>query len=83
MNIASQPFVSQPNAFSQGRTIRSQLAQINATEQPGRAVGLPATTTVDELVRALDSLGATPRDLIAILQALQAAGALDAEIEVL
>ena len=83
VNIASQPVVSQPNAFSQGRTVRAQQAEISAAEQPGRAIGLPATTTVDELVRALGSLGATPRDLIAILQALQAAGALDAEIEVL
>ncbi len=83
VNIASQPLVSQPNPFTTGRTVRAEVAQVTATEAPGRPIGVPATTTVDELVRALGSLGATPRDLIAILQALQAAGALDAEIEVL
>ena len=83
VNIASSPYVSQPSAFSQGRTARSEVAQINASEQGGKAVSMPQTTTVDELVRALNTLGATPRDLIAILQALQAAGALDAQIEVL
>jgi flagellar P-ring protein precursor FlgI len=84
VNIASTPFVSQPAPFSQGgRTVRTDVAAIDAREAPGKAVGLASTTTVDELVRALNTLGATPRDLIAILQALQAAGALDAEIEVL
>jgi flagellar P-ring protein precursor FlgI len=84
VNIASTPFVSQPAPFSQGgRTVRADVAAIDAREAQGKAVGLASTTTVDELVRALNTLGATPRDLIAILQALQAAGALDAEIEVL
>jgi len=83
VNIASTPWASQPNPFSQGRTLRGEISKVDATEAAGKPVGIPATTTVDELVKALGSLGATPRDLIAILQALQAAGALDAEIEVL
>jgi flagellar P-ring protein precursor FlgI len=46
-------------------------------------VALPATATVEDLAKALGLLGATPRDLVSILQAIKAAGALDAELEVL
>jgi flagellar P-ring protein precursor FlgI len=46
-------------------------------------VSLPATASVDDLVKALNMLGATPRDLVAILQAVQSAGALDGDLEVL
>jgi flagellar P-ring protein precursor FlgI len=46
-------------------------------------VALPATTSVEDLTKALNLLGASPRDLIAILQAMKAAGALDADLEVL
>ncbi len=46
-------------------------------------VALPAVSTVDQLVKALNTLGATPRDLISIIQAIKAAGALDAELEVI
>ena len=46
-------------------------------------VGLPATSTIEELVKALNLLGVGARDLVAILQAMKAAGAIDAELEVL
>jgi flagellar P-ring protein precursor FlgI len=52
-------------------------------DEPTHAVvALPATATVEQLVKALNLLGASTRDLIAVLQAMKAAGALDADIEV-
>lgn len=76
--------VSQPGAFaSNGQTVVAPNQQADANEERRSAVGVPAAGTVDELVAALNAIGAPPRDLIAILQALKAAGALDADIEVL
>lgn len=76
--------VSQPGAFaSSGQTIVAPAQQVDAKEEEKSAVKMPKASTVDELVAALNAIGASPRDLIAILQALKAAGALDADIEVL
>jgi flagellar P-ring protein precursor FlgI len=75
--------ISQPGPFSKGTSERIDNADVTITEGMNPAHALPGTATVDELVAALNALGATPRDLIAILQALKAAGALDAEIVVL
>ncbi|MDP1921592.1 MAG: flagellar basal body P-ring protein FlgI [Myxococcales bacterium] len=76
--------VSQPGAFaSGGQTVVAPSQQADATEEQKSAVKMPKASTVDELVAALNAIGAPPRDLIAILQALKAAGALDADIEVL
>ena len=84
VTIAQTPVISQPAPFARvGNTVSTTQTDLTASEAPGRPVGLPATSSVDDLVKALGSLGASPRDLIAILQALQAAGALDAEIEVI
>lgn len=84
VSVAQRPLVSQPAPFSRtGTTVTAAEATLSAAEGAGKPVAVPATGTVDELVKALGSLGAGPRDLIAILQALQAAGALDAEIEVI
>jgi flagellar P-ring protein precursor FlgI len=54
----------------------------NAREQAGQSVALPATATVQDLAKALNLLGASPRDLVSILQAIKSAGGLDAELEV-
>ena len=76
--------VSQPLPFAGGTTTPVDQSRVDITPEPvANARALPATSTVQELVAALNTLGATPRDLIAILQALKAAGALDAEIVVL
>jgi len=83
ITVQDTPLVSQPEPFSDGRTVRDRYATVDAQETGRGAVALPATSNVDDLVRALDSLGVPPRDLIAILQAIKAAGALDAELEVL
>jgi flagellar P-ring protein precursor FlgI len=75
--------VVQPKAFSQGKTVQAKQAQIDAKEKEKLVIALPATSTVEQLTKALNLLGASPRDLIAILQAMKAAGALDADLEVL
>jgi flagellar P-ring protein FlgI len=89
VSISSQPLVSQPNpSFSEApnpaaRTVVARAATTEASEEARGAVALPATTTVQDLARALTSLGASARDLVSILQAMKAAGALDAELEVI
>jgi len=55
---------------------------VKVTEQAERVVALPEAVTVEQLVKALNTLGVSPRDLMSILQALRATGALHAEVEV-
>jgi flagellar P-ring protein precursor FlgI len=75
--------VSQPNPLSQGVTEVVPQTAIAAKEEKARTVVLKQGATVEELVRALSAIGSTPRDIIAILQALRTAGALEAEVEVM
>ncbi|MGA2120357.1 MAG: flagellar basal body P-ring protein FlgI [Bryobacteraceae bacterium] len=75
--------VSQPAPLSQGTTQVVPQTTVNAREEKARNVVLPQGATVEELVRAMAAIGSTPRDVIAILQSLKAAGALDAELEVI
>lgn len=83
VTIQTASAVAQPNPFSVGQTaiIRNSVGDVE--EESRKAVGVPATSSVDELVKAVNALGATPRDLVAILQALKAVGSLDADLEVL
>jgi len=84
INVVSQFEVSQPNAFSSGGT--SQVVQqtsITARDKPVNRIELKQGATVDDLVRSLQTIGASARDVISILQAMKSAGALEAEIEVL
>ncbi len=84
ISIQNNPVVSQPSPFSRtGQTVAVPVGSIEAREEARTAVALPGTTTVEELVKALNTLGATPRDLVSIFQALHAAGALDADLEVI
>jgi flagellar P-ring protein precursor FlgI len=75
--------VSQPAPFSQGQTTVVPQVSVDAKEEKSRSLVLKQGATVEELVRALGSIGSTPRDVIAILQSLRAAGALEADIVVL
>ena len=75
--------VSQPAPFSQGTTQVVPQVNVGVKEEKTRNVVLKDGATVDELVRALGAIGATPRDVIAIMQNLKSAGALDAELEVI
>ena len=89
VSITTQPIISQPNpTFGQNpnpnaRTVVAEVATPSASEEFHGAVALPATTTVQDLARALNTLGASARDLVSILQAMKAAGALDADLEVI
>lgn len=84
INIATQFAVSQPNGFSySGQTIVAPIQQAAATEEKKAAVAVPEASTVEDLVKALNAIGAPSRDLVAILQALKAVGSLDAELEVM
>lgn len=75
--------VSQPNPLSSGQTEVVPKVDVGVKEDKAKDLVLKNGATVDELVRALVAIGSTPRDIVAILQSLKAAGALDAEIEVL
>lgn len=75
--------VSQPPALSQGTTEVVPQVGVGVKEEPARNVVLKQGATVEELVRALAAIGSTPRDIVAILQNLRAAGALEAELEVI
>lgn len=83
VTINAIPVVSQPNAFSStGSTVSKERAEITVKQDPGSLIQLPAGARLTEVAKALNSLGATPQDLQAILQAMKSAGALNAEIEV-
>ena len=83
VRIDTQYQVSQPQSFSGGDTQVVPRTNINVQETEAQLVELQSGTTLAEVVRALNALGATPRDIIAIMQALKAAGALRAEIVIL
>ncbi len=83
ITIDSTPVVSQPGAFSQGQTVVAEKTNINVTQEPGKVIRVPASPQLSDVVRSLNALGATPQDLLAILQAIKAAGALNAELEVI
>jgi flagellar P-ring protein precursor FlgI len=75
--------VSQPAPLSQGQTAVVPQVGLTAKEEKSRSLVLKQGATVEELVRALGYIGSTPRDVIAILQSLRAAGALEADIDVI
>jgi flagellar P-ring protein FlgI len=83
VTISSTPVVSQPNALGRGDTVVSEKADIAISQQAGSLVQMPAGTKLADVVKALNALGATPQDLLAILQAMKSAGALNAELEVI
>jgi flagellar P-ring protein precursor FlgI len=75
--------VSQPEGFSLGKTEVTPQTTVGVKDNPAKNVSLKDGSSVEELVRALTAIGSTSRDVIAVLQSLRAAGALDAEVEVL
>lgn len=83
IQVRTQVEVSQPGAFSKGQTVVVPQKDVSVDEQEARLMVLQSGVTVDEVVRALNSVGVTPRDLIAILQAIKAGGALQAELEII
>ena len=80
ISIASSENVSQPGPFSGGTTEKTLSTAVTVHEEQSSLVVVPELPTVNDVARALNSLGATPRDMIAIFQALKQAGALQAEL---
>jgi flagellar P-ring protein precursor FlgI len=80
--VSEQPQVSQPGAFSQGQTTVTPQSNVKVKEQNNRLM-LMEGATLQELVDGLNSVGATPRDLISILRTLKSAGSLHADLEVI
>lgn len=83
VTISATNQVSQPPPFSPGQTVVVENQDVLAVEEEGRLAVVDGSVTINELVRGLNAIGVTPRDLIAILQAIKAAGALSAELEVM
>ncbi len=85
VKVKEQKFVSQPNTpFTEGATTATvDDTSMSVGEKEGILIPIPQTVTVDELARALNAIGASPRDLIAIFDALKKAGALQAKLEMM
>ena len=83
VTISSTPVISQPGAFSQGQTVVAEKADIQIRQDGGNVMQIDAAARLTDVVKALNTLGATAGDLIAILQALKAAGSLKAELEII
>lgn len=83
IRISSTPVISQPNPLSGGQTVVAEKSNIDIKQEGGQLIHLPAAAQLNDVVKALNALGATPGDLLAILQAIKSAGALNAELEVI
>jgi flagellar P-ring protein precursor FlgI len=84
VTISTTPIISQPAPFARvGQTEVAHKADITISQQAGALVQMSASAKLADVVKALNALGATPQDLLAILQAMKSAGALNAELEVI
>lgn len=83
VKVSKTKEVSQPQPFSGGTTTVVENKAVDVKEQQAPLVVLPAASSVSDLVSALNAVGATPRDVISILQAIKAAGALHAELQLI
>lgn len=82
VSILQTPVVSQPQPFSRGRTTTATLSSITAKQPKAHLFMIPNSVSLEQIVTAMNQIGATPNDLIAILEALKAAGALHADLVV-
>jgi len=83
VQVVTDYLVSQPAPFSPGQTTVTPQVNVEAREEQARQVTIEAGATVEDLIRALMGIGSTPRDIIAIMQSIAAAGALEADLEVI
>lgn len=81
--INTEPVISQPAPLSGGQTVVTSTSQIDIKKEPGQVLLLKGGTSLADVVKALNAIGATPQDLLAILQAMKAAGSLRAELEII
>ena len=83
VTISTTPTVSQPGPLANGRTVVTEQSDISITAGNKAMIEMPAGVRLSDVVKALNAMGATPQDLLVILQAMKSAGALHAEIEVI
>jgi len=84
VTVSMEPVISQPGPFSSGgQTVVAERANIQIKQDGGQIIPLPAAPKLADVIKALNAVGATPQDLLAILQAMKAAGALRAELEII
>jgi flagellar P-ring protein precursor FlgI len=83
ISVGSEPQVSQPNALAGGRTVVTQNTTVDIKKDSGKVMMIKGGASLSEVVKALNAIGATPQDLLAILQAMKAAGSLHAELEII
>lgn len=83
VTVSSTPVVSQPNPLSQGQTVVTEKADIQIRQDGGNVMLVPGAAKLADVVKALNALGATANDLIAILQAMKSAGSLKADLEII
>ena len=81
--ISTEQQVSQPNALSGGQTVTTQQSDIEIKQGGGALMQVKAGASLSEVVKAINALGAGPQDLLSILQAMKAAGALKADLEII
>ena len=83
VTISSQKEVVQPPSFSQGETVTTETRTVKVQEDQGQLLLLPGAATIGDIVNVLNVIGPTPRDIIAILQAIKESGALYGELEII
>ena len=83
VTVSTSNEVSQPNPFANGATVGFENSDITINKAPGSLVEMPANSNLNDLVRALNSIGVAPVDLISILQALKKSGSLQADLIVI
>jgi flagellar P-ring protein precursor FlgI len=83
LHVQKNTNVSQPDPLSYGTTVTARNVKVSAKDDKSSSIVLPATTNVSDIVGALNAVGATPRDIISILQAIKAAGALHADLQII
>jgi flagellar P-ring protein precursor FlgI len=83
VTVSSEPVISQPAPLSAGQTVVAERSQIDIKQEGGALMTLKGGVSLAEVVKALNAIGANPQDLISILQAMKAAGALRAELEII
>ena len=83
VQIVTDYLVSQPAPFSQGETRVTPQVGVTVLEEQAREVSIKEGASVEDLIKALMAIGSTPRDIIAIMQSVAVAGALEADLEVM
>jgi len=83
VQVGTEFAISQPGPFSAGRTEVVPNQTVEVSEQLAESVTIPEGASIEEIIQGLNAIGATPRDVLAIIQAIKAAGALQSEVEII